>query len=565
MANRVGTLSKLNYIGILTVLVITTIQASATTVGGTISTNSKWSTINNPYVMTGAVTIAQGVTLTVDPGVQIQGRTNLAFTVNGTLWAVGTSNAPITFTKDPTVSKASAIQVVGTAAATMSATGMFQFCEFSYLTNWNSSISGLFSVVSVLDCKFTNMMSAQMIPGVTSSYIGVRLNDSKLIMERSRLSLAGSAVDVRNGYGVVSSNVASSAGDLLYLHNFHTASPTNVWTVAYNTLGPCGDDTIDLGGFSNTQHFVIGNLASNGTDKTINLTDMRAIIRNNIVWNSRTAMGVDGRINLDCANNTFVTCTNGISFTTTDTSTSLVVNTIVWNILGDTAPVSSNLLLLFSHCDIQAGAPNGTFNVDADPLFFSMTDGTFRLATNSPCLDTGTNQLWMTNAVDFYGSNRVQDLIVDMGAIEGPVRGASSTIYGTPVDWLKQNVTNDNPDYAGLELSDLDGDGFPAWKEYIAGTGAKDSNSVFHIIKVEESIGNQFKVYWSSVDHANADIVPLYRRYTLYNSRYPTNVYATNNVVTNNIHPTIDGTNIFLVPIPTNRGNYWGLTVSVTN
>jgi RHS repeat-associated protein len=73
--------------------------AGATNVSGTISTNTTWTLANSPYVMTGNVTVAAGVTLTIEPGVVIQGNSNLrSLTVNGSLSAVGTLVNPITFT-----------------------------------------------------------------------------------------------------------------------------------------------------------------------------------------------------------------------------------------------------------------------------------------------------------------------------------------------------------------------------------------------------------------------------------------------------------------------------------
>ncbi|MGH3923955.1 MAG: right-handed parallel beta-helix repeat-containing protein, partial [Pseudonocardiaceae bacterium] len=73
--------------------------AAATNVSGTISTDTTWTLAGSPYVMTDNVYVAAGVTLTIEPGVVVQGsgETRL-LTVNGSLAAEGTAGAPITFT-----------------------------------------------------------------------------------------------------------------------------------------------------------------------------------------------------------------------------------------------------------------------------------------------------------------------------------------------------------------------------------------------------------------------------------------------------------------------------------
>lgn len=70
-----------------------TVQA-ATDVSGIIGSDTTWTEANSPYTFTGPVGVAQGVNLTIEPGVTINLGTNY-LQVNGTLYARGSSNDPI--------------------------------------------------------------------------------------------------------------------------------------------------------------------------------------------------------------------------------------------------------------------------------------------------------------------------------------------------------------------------------------------------------------------------------------------------------------------------------------
>ncbi|PKO22248.1 MAG: hypothetical protein CVU38_10440, partial [Chloroflexi bacterium HGW-Chloroflexi-1] len=74
-------------------------SAPYTDVCGSISTSTTWTRANSPYVATCSVTVASGVTLTIEPGVVVKFRDyGDALWVNGTLIADGTDTQPITFT-----------------------------------------------------------------------------------------------------------------------------------------------------------------------------------------------------------------------------------------------------------------------------------------------------------------------------------------------------------------------------------------------------------------------------------------------------------------------------------
>ncbi|MGE5327889.1 MAG: DUF6531 domain-containing protein, partial [Deltaproteobacteria bacterium] len=72
--------------------------AYATNVSGTISQDTTWTSANSPYIVVGDVTVAQGVTLTVEPGVVVKVQPSRSISVSGILDTIGTSENPIIFT-----------------------------------------------------------------------------------------------------------------------------------------------------------------------------------------------------------------------------------------------------------------------------------------------------------------------------------------------------------------------------------------------------------------------------------------------------------------------------------
>ena len=96
--------------------------------------------------------------------------------------------------------------------------------------------------------------------------------------------------------------------------------------------------------------------------------------------------------------------------------------------------------------DIQysciAPPPTGTGNFEADPLFVATND--FHLRAGSPCVDAGTNEIWMAENQDIDGQRRVfpmppddhpdpvRDVWIDTGADEAAVDAFSGPSLGNP-------------------------------------------------------------------------------------------------------------------------------------
>jgi hypothetical protein len=76
---------------------------AATTVGGTISTNTLWSAANGPYLVSSSITVPNGVTLTIEAGSAIYLGSSVSINVanGGRLLAEGTRSAHIRFSSTP--------------------------------------------------------------------------------------------------------------------------------------------------------------------------------------------------------------------------------------------------------------------------------------------------------------------------------------------------------------------------------------------------------------------------------------------------------------------------------
>jgi len=86
---------------------------------------------------------------------------------------------------------------------------------------------------------------------------------------------------------------------------------------------------------------------------------------------------------------------------------------------------ASNNNFTLAHNNIHGNNPDYTGpaepdagSISAEPLFLDAAAGDFRLDVKSPCVNTGTNQVWMIGAFDLAGAPRIQNEIVDMGAYE---------------------------------------------------------------------------------------------------------------------------------------------------
>lgn len=122
---------------------------------------------------------------------------------------------------------------------------------------------------------------------------------------------------------------------------------------------------------------------------------------------------------------------------------------------------------IWNYCCIT---PNhvGPGNISVPPTF--APDGSYNLASNSPCINAGDN-LFVGNSADINGLSRVQGGTVDIGASE----------YQTPSSilsyaWAQQyNLSTDG----SMDHLDLDNTGMENWQKSVAGLNPTNAASVF--------------------------------------------------------------------------------------
>ena len=137
--------------------------------------------------------------------------------------------------------------------------------------------------------------------------------------------------------------------------------------------------------------------------------------------------------------------------------------------------------------------PGGTGNITNDPAFVNEAGGNYRLNTNSPCINSGSNAA-APGGADLDGNPRIVGGTVDIGAYEYPTP-ASVISYA----WLQQYVL---PTDGSVDFADLDGTGFNVYQDWIAGLNPTNPASVLIMLTpVSTNNPSGLVVSWQSVSN----------------------------------------------------------------
>ena len=184
-----------------------------------------------------------------------------------------------------------------------------------------------------------------------------------------------------------------------------------------------------IGGISSAQTNILRNcLISYNMATTNNLTNYDGTTpRGGGVRLGGAGLGVSSNVLIESCtvvSNSALYDGGGVFINSDSTNNTAVQNTILYYNKATTVPAGSNLTgtAYFTNCLVEIGtALTGSGNItNKAPGFVDVAGGNFRLASGSPCVNTGTNQDWMYGALDLDGKRRldVHYSIVDRGCYE---------------------------------------------------------------------------------------------------------------------------------------------------
>jgi len=203
-------MKKLLLLGLCSLIVALNL-VNATSVSGTITTNTTWDLANSPYVVTGSITVNSGVTLKIDSGVVVKFNSNLGISVNGILKA-----RKALFTSNVTPLAKGAWDKIQSGNSACNVT--LDTCNIEY--GGSSGYGTIYANLGTVNLSSTSISN--------SSTSGIYLNTAIVNVVNSSISACDWPI-VYNSYGALNNNGGNN-----FSGNNHDAANISFSTVGGN-------------------------------------------------------------------------------------------------------------------------------------------------------------------------------------------------------------------------------------------------------------------------------------------------------------------------------------------
>lgn len=385
-----------------------------------------WTADQSPYEILGNISVPDGQTLQIQPGITIIFTGHFDLICLGSIRALGTVNDSITFTASTSATGWHGIRYMSPATTNESST--YSHCIFEY----GKALEGAsidkyggafyiedFSDIEIRNCHFRHN---QAVWGASIQMKNASIIIEDNLFEYNYSEYSGAAIrcfEGSNSYirnNIIQNNTSGIGGAGLYSY---LSAPTLVSNI-----------------FRNNHADVHG--------ACVALDQSSPLFINDLFVDNTSAESGGAIQSTSVSNPTFINCT--ISGNNAEYGGALYCylesdptfkNTIIY---GNTAAWGSQVYLYngdsdpdFYYCDLEGGAAaffgNGAAGaysgvtvelVDADPAFEGTGDHPYQLTGLSGCLNAGnpdTTQTWLPE-FDLAGQNRIYNDVVDIGAYE---------------------------------------------------------------------------------------------------------------------------------------------------
>ncbi len=315
----------------------------ATLITNDISKNTVWDILGSPYIIFGSINVQDGISLIIDPGVEVRFGSSFSLSVFGKITAVGTVSDSIFFTSNmsnPSPLDWERILIKDSG----SDESEFKYCKIQ------------FARVGISFENTSAKMSNSLITKCDRSGISVDVG-SPTIKDNMINGIVHEGIHVASGTPLIEGNTIYNNIDGI-ITDF--ASSIIKRNIIYNNsrYGVDNRNANDQNIIATIDH----NTIDNNGDAGINCDNSNPMITNNIITNTFRVAGNCGGAGIRATSNGFPTSRFND----------------LWNNLGGNYCDAGNAVILSKEGDISA-----------DPMYVDASNGDYHVQENSPCIDAG--------------------------------------------------------------------------------------------------------------------------------------------------------------------------------